>query len=244
MKRLFFLLIALSFGCDVYRSSEIISLRRTSAGIWMEGVPLSPVLNPYTFNPANEKLPLYLQAQQNNDLGKSARNRLQSAMMTLSDQIVSQQLEKIAGLQVEMNTVLGTSALGLSSGATMASLPLATYLSGSAAALSAAQSSFNEQIYRDAVMQSLVGAIESDRATLAADIRQRQSESIDDYSVEAAIEDAIDYHQRGSFYHGLTLIRQAIETSNQERVQQATIEAARQRENRVLKLRADQQVAK
>jgi hypothetical protein len=225
----FILCLALLVGCDIYRSSDIINLSHSEAGIWTQGVPSTPVLNPYSYNPDQSKQSLYQQAQGNSDAARAARNRLQSTMMTLSDQIISQHLSKITGLQVGMNTIMGAAASGLSAGAAIAAAPLAGYLAEASTSVNASQSLINEQVYRDALVQSLVGAIETDRAELAADIRERQRKSTQDYPVEAAIADANDYHQRGSFYHGLVLIRAAAEEANQTRAKAATPQAAQER---------------
>jgi hypothetical protein len=150
-------------------------------------------------------------------------------MMTLSDQIISKHLSGITGLQVEVNTMMGTTAMGLSAAAATAAAPLAGYLAEASTSVGAGQSLINDQVYRDALVQSLVGAIETDRAQLASDIHERQQKSTQDYPVEAAIADANDYHQRGSFYHGLVLIRAAAEEANQNRAKAATPQAAKMR---------------
>jgi hypothetical protein len=229
MRRIWIFALALMAGCDIYRSSDIINLSHSEAGIWMQGMPATPVLNPYSFNPDKSAQSLYEQAQGNSPQARAARNRLQSTMMTLSDQIISQHLSKITGLQVEVNTIMGTAATGLSAGAAMAATPLAGYLAEASTSVDASESLINDQVYRDALVQSLVGAIETDRAQLAADIRQRQQKSTEDYPVEAAIADANEYHQRGSFYHGLVLIRAAAEEANQNRAKAATPQAAKLR---------------
>lgn len=69
-------------------------------------------------------------------------------------------------------------------------------------------------------MDSLIRAIETDRAEyLLYEIRPKQKLSIHEYSVDAAINDARAFHERGSFYHGLALIRQDIEKANAKRAE-------------------------
>jgi hypothetical protein len=48
-----------------------------------------------------------------------------------------------------------------------------------------------------------------------------QRKLITDYSVQQAVNDAIEYHDHGSFYYGLTLIRQSAEESNANKRKEA-----------------------
>ncbi len=113
------------------------------------------------------------------------------------------------------NLLLGAAALGLSGGASVAAPATAKALSAAATGAGGGRALFNERTFRNALVESLIQAVETDRAQfLETIIRPKQDLDIERYDVEAAILDARDYHERASFYHGLELIREAVAEKN------------------------------
>ena len=122
------------------------------------------------------------------------------------------------GPQQGSGLAVRTATLGLTGGASVAAPLTAKALSASATGTGGARSLFNEQTFRNALVESLAQAVETDRDEfLETVIRPRQLLGIDKYDIEAAIFDARNYHERGSFYHGLALIREAVEKESTKR---------------------------
>jgi hypothetical protein len=166
----------------------------------------------------------FLDSKNTNDLGtnqtptliraKLARNELQGIMIGLSDKEVSRHLSEVTGTQITVNMVLGAAALGTSGAGAVATTAMAKVFSAMAAGFTGVKSLFNEEVYRNALIQTLVGSIISKRNEIRAEIEVSQEKSIHDYSVTQAINDVRQLNESGSFYYGLTLIREAADATN------------------------------
>lgn len=199
-------------------------------------------INPYLYNPTCKDLnscvnnSYYSQAANSGDskceiikegekiksvkLGKQeqARNELIGVSLRLADSAVSNHLASTKATENNMNLLLGAATAGLTGGATVAGSELAAKaLSAAATGTNATRSMFNESVYRNALGETLVGAIESDRETRRATITDRLIECVSTYPVEIALSDIQKYLDAGSFYHGLALIREAAEQANSVR---------------------------
>jgi hypothetical protein len=177
-------------------------------------------INPYKYGPFDD-ISYYNQAKFSSldperlAKAKVARNMLQNAMLHVSDEVTAQHLAGIKSTETVANLLFGAASLGLSGGATVAGEATARSLSAAATGTTGARALTNEQLYRNALVESLMAAIELDRSRFREEVIQRkQRASIIEYDVEAAIADANTYHQKASFYNGLTLIRQAVEERN------------------------------
>jgi hypothetical protein len=174
-------------------------------------------------------------------LGKQeqARNQLIGASLRLADAAVSNHLASAKATENNMNLLLGAATAGLTGGATVAGTEVgAKVLSAAASGTNAARSIFNESVYRNALGETLVGAIESDREARRKIITDRLTECVSTYPVEIALADIQKYLEAGSFYHGLALIREAAEQANSARRGKIVLE------DEELKLLHDIQVAK
>ncbi len=231
--------LSLSGGCGtVHRVEPILRTDRNSAlpwrgsqsGLGALGQSVS-FINPYTYNPdevdfdndqrlIRGKPSLHRIASDAADMDKArlARNRLQSAILAVSDETTAVHLSAIKSTDNVMNLIFGGATSALAGGATVASTEAAKGLAAAATGTNAFRSLFNEQVYRNALSESLIQAILADREKFHIEVIQvRQKEGIDTYPVEAAIRDASVYHERGSFYHGLSLIRKAVEKETKEK---------------------------
>jgi hypothetical protein len=155
-----------------------------------------------------------------------ARNQLQNAVIRLSDQAVSMHLSALKASESGWNNSLGFSTLALAAAATATTGGAATGLAAGATVTSGTRSLINEQEFRNALVESIIVLIEKDRAQALERIRQNQRQQIQAYDVEQAIADASDYHQRGSFYHGLALLAEAARKSGNE-LEQSTASLVR-----------------
>ncbi|MCC6968986.1 MAG: hypothetical protein IT434_02085 [Phycisphaerales bacterium] len=177
-------------------------------------------MNPYTYNPSGEERSLYQVASSYSTNASSeryqARNQLQNAILRLSDQAMSNHLARLKASESFWNNSLGFATLALAAGSAATTGGVATGLAAGATVTSGTRSLINEQEFRNALVESIILLIEKDRLKKLEEVRQAQSLPIEKYDVEQAIADAIDYHQRGSFYHGLALLAEAARKSGNE----------------------------
>jgi hypothetical protein len=234
-----FLAILLA-GCGTtYRTETIINTSKPYAEIWTKRrVTINYCdhnfyINPYTYNPAakrkkdgksihdpSDSLFVLATSSSSESAARDARNRIQDAIISVSTDETQQHLANLKATENNINTLFGAAAIGLSGGATVAAATTARALSAAATGAGGFRALYNEQTYRNALVDSLIRAIETDRADFLANvIRPRQTNSVHDYTVESAIMDAKEFHKRGSFYYGLTLIRQDVERANASRTQ-------------------------
>ena len=193
-------------------------------------------LNPYTYNPSSvhssgskkktnhRANSLYTQAVSGpgGEARRQARNQLQNAILVLSDNATAKHLAGLKAAENAANLILGGAAIGLSSGASVAAVNAAKALSVASAGAGGFRGLVNEQLYRDALGETIVRAIETDRAQfLASIIVPNQKRPVADYDVAAALREANEYHHRGSFYHGLALVRESAEKANAEAKEKA-----------------------
>lgn len=227
MFRLCHLLILLlasfvAVGCgDVYRNNDVFVLLDANAGkeIHEAYVPLS--LGKYQYMDPYKYEGKYKKATEGNDLEarKNARNELLGQMLAISDLDTAGHLSRATGTQINANVFLGSANLALTGAAAVASGGTSQAFAAAATGLGGFRELFNNQVYRDALIQSLVSLIIADRRARRAELQLKQGQPIDQYSVEEAIGDAYDYHARGSFYYGLTLVRQAADEKAKEKTQ-------------------------
>jgi hypothetical protein len=136
----------------------------------------------------------------------------------LADSSISKHLASIKATENNVNLLLGAATAGLTGGATVASEAGAKALSAAATGTNASRGMFNETTYRNALTESLIGSVETDRENKKDKILNRLSnECIANYPVSVALADVQSYLNGGSFYHGLALIREAAELANTKR---------------------------
>lgn len=139
------------------------------------------------------------------------RNDLQNAMFQVIKESTEQHLAGLKSTENNFNLLLGGATIGLAGGAAVASAETAKALAASASGTAGMQSLINSQLYRNTFVEAMIALIENDQATFLASIKTNQTRNIYDYTVEAAIEDAKEYEARGSFYHGLALLQEAVQ---------------------------------
>jgi len=212
-------------GCNKnYRVDPVMSTSQCSGIPWTEtsataGLGTTDVekINPYTYNGSTKEgvsgKSFYATASDPDEPDlekrKEARNQLQSAIMRISDESTAIHLTAIKAAENNTNLFLGLPALGMSAAATVSPLGAANSLSAASTALQGSRSFINEQVFRNTLFESIILLIEGDRKAKKEAIRAKWNDSIAEYNVEAALQDAAEYHQAGSFYHGLSLLADA-----------------------------------
>lgn len=145
---------------------------------------------------------------------KYYRNELQNAILRAAKESSEDHLSELKGTENSVNGILGAATIGLSGGAAVASRVAAKALAVAAAGTAGARSLFNDQVYRNTFVESTIALIENDQATFLNTIKTvYQTNDIYHYTVEGAILDAKEYEMRGSFYHGLALLQQAVQST-------------------------------
>lgn len=245
------LTIILCSGCaSHYRVQPILSTdqaygvtwkeKRYESFLWLKTDRYSwerELINPFTYNPADvddfskKKLSkvgksLYAiaagKAEEDGVDRKEARNRLQNAILGLSDRVTARHMSALKSTENGINGLLGAATIGLSGGASVAAPHSAKALSAAATGTAGGRELFNDQVLRNALGESIIGAIEADREKFRSQtILVNQRKGIEDYDVEAAIRDANEYHFRGSLYHGMALVRESAEKANAAKLDDA-----------------------
>ncbi|MFZ2725159.1 MAG: hypothetical protein WAX77_02790 [Methylococcaceae bacterium] len=192
-------------------------------------------INPYTFKSlypiATKPLSDCTRKKSDNGLvtgnlgvAETARNELIGTTIMLADSAISKHLAEIKSVETNTNLFLGAATAGLTGGATVAGEVGAKALSAAATGTNAARGMFNETTYRNALSETLIGSIETDRENKKQDILAKlNSQCVADYPVSIALADVQNYLNGGSFYHGLALIREAAELANAKRRGQSII---------------------
>ena len=163
--------------------------------------------------------PLYWKASESTNITgltdadrKYYRDELQNALLQTIKESTEQHLSELKSTENNGNLLLGAATIGLAGGASVASSATAKALAAAASGTAGARSLFNDQVYRNTFVESTIALIEDDQAKFLASLRtNQQTQSIHEYTVEAAIMDAKEYEARGSFYHGLALLQQAVQ---------------------------------
>lgn len=213
------LCLAVGTGCQSHRLGSVVRFEeprgRGNQGkaLWEEktlGSHRHEVINPKKYSAGGLRT-LYDIARDPGDpvAAQNARNHLQSTIVLLSDYEVSNHLSRVAGTPIQVRTFLdrpspttATSAIGDG---------VAQPTPGSNDAVVAT----NVQAYQDVFNQTVITAVLNQRRELAGKIALKRQQSIAGYSVDEAIQDAIELHEKSSFYHGLRLVQEAAKQRDQ-----------------------------
>ncbi len=206
-------------------SGEIISNNCVDCGInpvtWVQRLSEAPIqqINPYRYKSYYDtaKTGDSTCTASDRKLGaqEQARNNLLSVALRLADASTSEHLSAIKATETNMNLLLGAATAGLTGGASVAATAEgAKVLSAAATGTNAGRAMFNETTYRNALGETLVSSIETAHDLERTELVQKMTWCIAEYPVELALADVQKYLERGSFYHGLALIRTAAEEKN------------------------------
>lgn len=143
------------------------------------------------------------------------RNRIVEQLVIASNQNCGDFLQTLHGTQATGNFLLGSLATATAgAGAIVTNGNSARLLSGLGSIFGGLRAEMNEDYYRNVFSDSLEKAIDSGRNDKLAAIRQRYTEAISSYPVEAAVADAITYNDECSLVSGLSRITTAVVMSD------------------------------
>lgn len=237
----------LSVGCaSHYQVPSIVRTDLKRASVWTEldyrnayksgeANRKREFINPYTYNPSaavdaggkiNQLTESFYAKASNSTTdpssAKAMRNQLQNAIIRVSIGAVSRHLASIKSSEDETHLLLGGATLGLTGGASVAAPTASKAMAAAATGTGGFRELFTEQVFRKTLGTTIIKAIEADRAKYYSEIIiPNQKKPIADYDVEAAIKDAMEFHSRGSFYHGLALVASDAEKATSERKDKA-----------------------
>ena len=138
---------------------------------------------------------------------KLARNLLQEKLLELSNDAVDRHFSDVLGWQDGTNLILGGSAIGLSTAGALVAGGAGQVFSGAAAALLGTKALVAEEVYAKSLPEVMLKRVKAERKEMAQVLAlNRLERSIDEYSVGAAVQDALIYHSTGSFQHALSLV--------------------------------------
>lgn len=143
---------------------------------------------------------------------KKRRDRLQDRLLVASNEQCREFKLKTKLARDMTDLVLG-GITTLTSGLGAIFTPVTTVraLSGSAAIVSGIRAETLQTIYADKTVQVFTAAIDKRRKKIFGEIEQKRAKEINDYTVEAAISDATEYHAACTLIAALEEISAAIE---------------------------------
>lgn len=139
------------------------------------------------------------------------RNRLQSRLIGASEANCKTFAQTVYGVQASTNFVFGGLTTTLSgAGAITTNQQTARLLSGLAGISSGLRSEANEDFFRKQWIEAVIKAIDSSRDRMKLDMESRWNQSINEYPVEAAIADAIEFNGECSVVAGMKQVNSAV----------------------------------
>lgn len=156
------------------------------------------------------------------------RNQAISFLMAESSNLCVQHIKSIYGNEAAFNIATGSIAVLASGWATLSSGGPAKALSALSTFASAERSLVNETIYKSMLTTAIGTKIEEARATKGKALLLRKKDSYDDYRIEDALYDVIDYHESCSFYYGL---QKALKEGTQATPEAKRLQLEAQRQN-------------
>lgn len=133
----------------------------------------------------------------------SQRNQAISFLMAESNNLCVEHIKTIYGNEAAFNIATGSLAVLTSGWASISSGGQAKTLSALSTFASAERSLVNETIYKSMLTTAIGTKIEEARATKGKALLMHKKEPYNNYRIEDALYDVIDYHESCSFYSGL-----------------------------------------
>lgn len=220
-------------GCGTnYRTRSVVNTSRDDKFGWekrskkpwaTEFLEKRRFINPYTYGPdgGSSNQSYYFLAygaikstngsSQNLLLAAHFRNEMQNAVLSAARQESASHFARVMADENLSNVVLGLATLGLSGGASVAGGTTGRALAAAAAGSEGARGLLNDEIFRGAFIESIIRLCQISQEEHLNYIRGKQTLGILEYGLEEAISDIREYENRGSFYNGLALLKDAVQ---------------------------------
>jgi hypothetical protein len=127
---------------------------------------------------------------------RHARNQVQDRIIAASNQRCADFKRELQKFDSEVNFVMGAITTGLAgAGAIFTGADVARALSGAAGITSGTRAEYNSSFFRNLTIEVVTKGISARQERLLAAIREKQeNKSLTDYTVMAAIGEAVEYH--------------------------------------------------
>jgi hypothetical protein len=167
----------------------------------------------------------YAKTKKPEDAPRVARDRIQDRLILASDELCFDYKRRLLGKRAGYNTWLGSLAILLAGGATIANAAeTARRYAAAAGSAGGIRAEINSNLFGgDEVMRAVFDGIDTKRAERFKEIRKARfadpegkspSRTIEEYSVEAAVADAIKFHDSCSLTAGIGAVTKAQQTIN------------------------------
>ena len=154
------------------------------------------------------------------------RNQAISLLMTESAYLCVQHLTQIYGKEAAVNIATGSIASLSSALAAISPLSRAQALSALSSFSSAERALMNETIYKNLMTTAIATKIEEMRSTGGRALLAKKTQKYDDYRVEDAVSDVLDYHASCAFHRGLELaLKEGTNTNPESKRRAAEVKA-------------------
>ncbi|MBF0518800.1 MAG: hypothetical protein HQK92_03665 [Nitrospirae bacterium] len=221
---LLFMMLSCKTTYSDYRADAVVKQQLSTVDIAMElcrylpkGItcPDNYTLTTTKDSEAQERISQSLFLFNDNQTGnkyREHRNNVQNHILWLSDAQCSEFENRLKLKQDFFNTLTSGLATSFAGVASIVSSPLAVAkaLSASSAITTGIQSEVNHQVYGELVSQILKSSIDAKRYYLLKDIQIKQTYCKRNYTIEAAIKDAIDYNNACSLISALETAKDAV----------------------------------
>ncbi|MBX3322183.1 MAG: hypothetical protein KF757_04255 [Phycisphaeraceae bacterium] len=135
------------------------------------------------------------------------RNRLIADLMHLSERIAVIHLSSILAAEDMWEISLGTARNSLAGLAAVLDPSGTTRgLAAGAAFAGATGDLLRSELYAKSFATAIVRACDDERRDYRISMESRMTQTIDKYPIDLALVDLVEYHKRGSFWHGLSVV--------------------------------------
>lgn len=145
----------------------------------------------------------YRPASGNADFCAGQRNQAIALLMTESTYLCTQHLAQIYGKEAAVNIAAGSIASLSSAVAAISPVSRARAFSALSSFSSAERALINETIYKNMLTTAIATKIEEMRSAGGKALLARKAARYDDYRIEDALSDVLDYHGTCAFHRGL-----------------------------------------
>ncbi len=137
---------------------------------------------------------------------KVKRNAEVYALIKLSDEACEVHKSKIISNGSTTNFLASSSALSLSGLSAIATGVAARNLAAASAIVTGSTAEYNSNIYYGIIVPAIVREISKERTKRYLKIKGKLGNAYDQYPIQEALSEVLDYHYSCSFYNGLLLV--------------------------------------
>lgn len=153
----------------------------------------------------------FFHANTGSSYGKDHRNQIQDTLMMSSENRCNVYFTYLKRLSVNSNALFGTLTTVLGgAGAIVTGETAARILSGSAGIMSGTRAELNQAFFQSVATSVIIPGIKASRTKIRDEINLKKSKAITEYTVQAAIADAVRYNGECSMDTGLDFARKTM----------------------------------